>query len=144
MKKVFALALVMVMVLTMGCALSESSQKMVKRTLREGKYIIGEDIDAGKYWVTCIETEGEQIKDAYGALGEAFDAIDGTQGYGSMFGAFGSLMEDYSGMDIEILGSYGDVLKSYTMKTGDSFSIKLEENTALKISSGSCTIELEQ
>lgn len=37
-----------------------------------------------------------------------------------------------------------DVLKSYTMKTGDAMSIVLKEGTALKITDGSCTIAAQK
>ena len=141
MKRIMAMALAMAILLCAGLAHAEG-----ERTLREGKYIIGEDIPAGVYEITCIESTGEKAKDAYGALGSAMDALDGNQSnsYGSLFGAFGGLMEEYIGVTVEILGDYGDVLKSYTMKTGDSFLLKLQEKTALQISDGSYTIAFAQ
>ena len=115
-----------------------------ERTLREGKYIIGKDIPAGSYIITCIQTEGEAVGDAYGALGSMIDASDDElSGFGDAFGAFGNLVGDYSDTTVEILGDYGDVLRSYSMKTGDHFTIELEEGTALQISDGSCTIVSE-
>jgi len=41
---------------------------------------------------------------------------------------------------VEIIGNYGDVLKSYNLKTGETMNIVLEEGTALQISDGSCTL----
>lgn len=111
------------------------------RTLREGKYIIGEDIAAGDYVITCTGTEGEQLEDAYGAMGKAYDALDDTDGFGELFGALGSMMSGLSDMTVEIIGDYGTVLKSFEMKTGDTAVITLQTGTALQISSGSCTIE---
>ena len=131
-------------VLMVACAMLGLAEEVEERTLREGKNVVGEDIEAGKYTLTCIETEGEHMKDAYGALGDAMDALDGSQGYGSMFGAFGSMFEDYVGMTVEIVGDYGDILKSYTMKAGDTMSITLKADTALKITDGSCTITGEK
>ena len=141
MKRLIALGLVVLMV---ACAAAGLAEGRDGRTLRSGKYIIGEDIRAGKYTLTCIETEGEQMKNAYGALGDMLDAMDDTQGYGSMFSAFGGMFETYSGLSVEIVGDYGDVLKSYTLKTGDTVSITLREGTALRISDGSCTIAAEK
>ena len=37
---------------------------------------------------------------------------------------------------------YGDVLKSVEMKTGDVVTLTLSEGTALQISEGSCTLEM--
>lgn len=113
-----------------------------ERTLREGKYIIGKDIPAGDYTITCIGTAGESYGDAYGSLGGMMDMLDDESDtdWSSFYGSLGGMMGDYMDMTAEIIGDYGDVLRSYSMKTGDSFVITLEEGTALKISDGSCTI----
>ena len=56
----------------------------------------------------------------------------------------GGMAEDYVDMTVEIIGDYGDVLKTYSMKTGDTMSITLKEETALQITDGSCTIAIEE
>ena len=139
MKKylVLIVALVLLAAVGAGAALAQEAEE---RTLREGKYIVGEDIEAGVYSLTCTATAGEQMKDAYGSLGSAFDALDGDGGYSSLFGALGGMMEGVIDMTVEIVGDYGDVLKRYDMKAGDSLKITLKANTALKISDGSCTL----
>ena len=139
MKKylVLIVALVLLAAVGAGAALAQEAEQ---RTLREGKYIVGEDIEAGVYSLTCTATAGEQMKDAYGSLGSAFDALDGDGGYSSLFGALGGMMEGVIDMTVEIVGDYGDVLKRYDMKVGDSLKITLKANTALKISDGSCTL----
>lgn len=141
MKKMTAVLAAIVLVFF---ALSATAEAMAKRTLREGKYIIGEDIKPGTYTLTCVGTAGEHLNDAYGALGGALDALDSGNGYSSLFGSLGGMMEEYVGLTVEIIGDYGDVLKSYTMKTGDSFQIRLEAGTALKITDGSCTIAIAE
>ncbi len=115
----------------------------VSRKLREGKYVVGKDIPEGKYTITCIETEGERLGDAYGSLGSAYDALDSESSgsWSSLFSSLGNMMGEYSEMKAEILGDYGDVVRSYSMKSGDSIEIRLEEKTALQISEGTCTIE---
>lgn len=112
-------------------------------TLREGKYVIGKDIAAGTYRLTCIGTDGEQVKNAYSGLGKAMDALDGSNGYGDLMGALGGLYEELSELSVEILGDFGDVLATYSLKKGDSMHIQLNKGTALKISEGSCTLTME-
>ena len=99
---------------------------------------------AGTYTLICIATAGEQMNDTYGSLGSAFDAIEGGNEFGSLFGMLGGMAEDYVDMTVEILGDYGDVLKTYSMKAGDTMSITLKEETALQITDGSCTITIEE
>ena len=135
MKKLIAVVLALVLLAGVGIA-----EEAAVRTLPEGKYIIGRDIEPGLYTLTCVETAGEQLNDAYGALGNAFNALDHSQDYSSIFGAFGGLMETLVGTTVEIIGDYGDVLDSYEMKTGDSIVIRLEEETALSITDGRCAI----
>ena len=139
MKKWIAL---LTAVLALVLALAAMAEEPPEVTLRAGKYIIGQEIEAGTYTLTCTGTDGEQMNDAYGALGSAFDKLDGSGGseYSTLFGALGGLMENYVDLTREIIGNYGDVLKSYSLKTGETMNIVLEEGTALQISDGSCTL----
>ncbi len=113
----------------------------VEMTLKEGKYIIGKDIPAGSYTITCLSTEGEELNNMYSSLGSAYNSLDssGTD-WGSLFGALGGMMEDISELEIEILGDYGDVLKRVTLKKDASVDLSLNEGTALKISEGTAKI----
>ena len=144
MKKLIALTVALLVLALIGTCVAEEQTKIEGTVLREGKYIIGEDIEAGTYTLTCIATAGEQMNDTYGSLGSAFDAIEGGNEFGSLFGMLGGMAEDYVDMTVEIIGDYGDVLKTYSMKTGDTMSITLKEETALQITDGSCTIAIEE
>ena len=144
MKKLIALTVALLVLALIGVCVAEEQTEIEGRVLREGKYIIGEDIEAGTYTLTCIATAGEQMNDTYGSLGSAFDAIEGGNEFGSLFGMLGGMAEDYVDMTVEIIGDYGDVLKTYSMKTGDTMSIILKEETALQITDGSCTIAIEE
>ena len=114
----------------------------VDMTLAEGRYIIGKDIPAGNYTITCLSTEGESIGGVYDSLGSAYDSLTGSSNnsWSSLFGALGNMMEEVSELEIEILGDYGDVLKKVTLKKDASTDITLSEGTALKISEGSARI----
>ena len=141
MKKLIALAMALLMLAVVGVGNAEAAEAAEGRVLREGKYIIGEDIAPGAYTLTCTATAGEQMNDAYGSLGGALDALDGGGNeFGALFGMLGGMAEDVIDMTVEIVGDYGDVLKRYDMKAGDSLPITLKEGTALKITDGSCTI----
>lgn len=144
MKKLIASIVALLVLALIGVCVAEEQTEIEGRVLREGKYIIGEDIEAGTYTLTCIATAGEQMNDAYGSLGSAFDAIEGGNEFGSLFGMLGGMAEDYVDMTVEIIGDYGDVLKTYTMKAGDTMSITLKEETALQITDGSCMIAAEE
>ena len=144
MKKLIALTAALLVLALIGVCVAEEQTEIEGRVLREGKYIIGEDIEAGTYTLICIATAGEQMNDTYGSLGSAFDAIEGGNEFGSLFGMLGGMAEDYVDMTVEIIGDYGDVLKTYSMKTGDTMSITLKEETALQITDGSCTIIIEE
>ena len=114
----------------------------VELTLGDGKYIIGRDIPAGNYTITCISTEGESLSGMYNSLGSAVDSMSGSESnaWGSLFGALGGLMEEVSELRVEILGNYGDVLKATTLKKNASADLTLQEGTALQISDGSAII----
>lgn len=113
-------------------------------TLREGKFIVGEDILPGTYTITCQETDGEKIGDAYSSLGNAIDSLDDeNSGAGSVMDALGGMMEDVALTTVEILGDYGDVLKSFEMKSGETATITLEENTAIQVTGGTIVFETE-
>ena len=112
------------------------------KSLRAGKYIIGEDILSGTYKITCTSTEGEDIGDAYSSIGNAYGALLGDE-WGSLLGSLGGAMGSFSEASIKIVGDYGSVLKSYTMKKGDVMTVTLSEGTALEISDGSVTIETD-
>lgn len=141
MKKLIALTVALLLALV-GVGIAEATEEAAGRVLREGKYIIGEDIAPGTYTLTCTATAGEKMNDAYGSLGGALDALDGgsTNEFGALFGMLGGMAEDVIDMTVEILGNYGDVLKRYDMKAGDSLPITLKAGTALQITDGSCMI----
>ena len=113
-------------------------------TLREGKFVIGQDILPGTYTITCMETDGEKLGDAYSSLGSALDSIDEeNSGAGGLMDALGGMMEDVALTRVEVLGDYGSVLKSFEMKSGETASITLEENTALEVTGGTIALESE-
>lgn len=112
------------------------------RSLVEGKYIIGEDIQPGTYKIICTNTEMENLGSAYSSIGNAYGAILGDE-WGNLMGSLGGAMSSISGATVKILGDYGTVLKSLELKNGDSVSLSLSTGTALEISGGSVTIEAE-
>lgn len=129
------LSFVLVLLFCVGVALAED-----EIVLQEGKYVIGRDIDPGRYTLTCTGTDGEDMKEAYDHLGKAMDALGGSNSYGDLMSAFGGLYEELSELTVEVLGDFGDVLSSYSLKNGDSMPIQLNEGTALNVSKGSCTL----
>ena len=107
-------------------------------TLREGKFIVGADILPGTYTLKCIQTAGDTYGDMYSSLGDAYSAFDDS--LGGLMGSLGGMMSAISYAEVEILGDYGTVLKSFEMKAGETVRISLAENTALQISDGTCVL----
>ena len=107
----------------------------------EGKYIVGTDILPGRYLITCTSTSGDELVDLYSSLGNMLDSLDeGDTGYGDTFESIGGAMGAMASATISILGDYGTVLKSYNMKKDETVQVTLEENSALEIKDGSCTL----
>ena len=104
-------------------------------TLREGKYIVGQDIEPGSYTLKCVETSGESYGDLYSSLGNFY----GGQ-LGDLMGSLGGMVSNVINTEAKIIGDYGTVLKSFELKAGDSVRLTLEKNTALEISEGTCTL----
>ena len=119
---------------------SRSSTLPQEYTLRDGKYIVGEDIAPGEYTITCIETEGEELNNAYTSLGGLYDALGEDDGWGALFGSLGDVIESVSPVTVNILGDYGSVIKTFDLKKDDTTHISLNENTALEISGGKCSL----
>ena len=165
MKKLVSLLLVLVLVLAAlpAAAFADSDlsrysnreiqqlyeairQEMISRglplqkdiTLREGQYVVGEDIQPGTYTVTCTETFGDTYGGLYSSLGELYGGSDSP--LGGLMGSLGGMMGDIVNAEVEIIGDYGRILKSYELKAGESIRLTLSENTALQITDGSCTL----
>jgi len=110
-------------------------------TLREGKYIVGDDILPGTYTLKCTETSGDTYGGLYSSLGDLYGGSDSP--LGGLIGSLGGMMSDIINTEVEIIGDYGTVLKSYELKAGESVQLTLSENTALKISEGTCVLSAE-
>ena len=106
-----------------------------KITLKEGKFIVGQDILPGSYTIRCTETFGDTYGDVYSSLGGLFG-----DDLGGMMDSLGGMMGDLINAQVEILGDYGSVLKSFELGVGDSSRITLEEGTALQITDGTCVL----
>ena len=107
-------------------------------TLREGKYIVGKDIEPGTYTIKCTETSGDTYGGLYSSLGDLYGGSDSP--LGGLIGSLGGMMSDIINAEVKIIGDYGTVLKSFELKAGQSARINLEKNTALQISEGTCVL----
>ncbi len=107
-------------------------------TLRDGKFIVGEDILPGTYTLRCVGTSGDTYGDMYSSLGDAYSAFDSE--LGGLMGSLGDMMGEVITTEVEIIGDYGTVIKSFELRAGDSVRISLTENTALQITDGTCVL----
>lgn len=164
MKRLISVALVLILTLAIApCAFADNAlnsysdaelkqlyeavrEEMINRglplaqemTLREGKFIVGEDILPGSYTLKCTQTSGDAYGDMYSSLGDAYSSIDSA--LGGLMGSLGGMMGEIMNTEVEIIGDYGTVLKSFELKAGDSVRITLTEGTALQISDGTCIL----
>ena len=102
MKKLISVVLILLMLLSaMACTFAENTltgysddqlkqlyemvkEEMMKRglplaqeiTLREGKFIVGQDILPGTYTLKCTATSGDTYGDLYSSLGDAYRSFD--------------------------------------------------------------------
>lgn len=133
-----------------GLLESDSESNNILRTkvedivLHEGKYIIGDDIPAGTYLITCTEAD-DSYQDYFSAMGGLAGLMDEETGnaYSSLFNALGMLAGEPT-INITIIGPYGSTEKSYKLKKNENVKISLRENTAIEISAGSCTLAFQQ
>ena len=107
-------------------------------TLREGKYIVGQDIEPGTYTIKCTETSGDTYGGLYSSLGDLYGGSNSA--LGGLIGSLGGMMSDIINAEVKIIGDYGTVLKSFELKAGESARITLDKNTALQISEGTCVL----
>lgn len=112
--------------------------------LKEGQYVVGEDIPAGSYTVTCTLASNEDVERA-NAMGDAYSSLFGAMGneemgsaFGSLFSSIGSLAGDPKA-EVKIIGAYGAELKYFTLRQDESTTVTLNEGTAVRISDGTCT-----
>ena len=115
-------------------------------SLTEGRYIIGQDIEPGKYVITCTKTDTEDLSRTFESLGTLYDGLDSSSGtsYSDLFSSLGSLYSAIDeGVKIEIVGDYGSIIKSIQLKNGECATLILEGKVALKITGGSCELELQ-
>lgn len=114
------------------------------RTLGEGRYIVGQDLQPGMYVITCVSTGAEDMTRSFGALGSALDSLggQGDTAYGDFYASLGSALAALDeGVSVEIIGDYGSIIKSVKLKKGQSAALTLEVKTALKITDGTCLLE---
>ena len=113
-------------------------------TLPAGKYIVGSDIEPGKYLITCLATSTDDLSQEFGSLGSMLDGLSGSgdSTYSSLYSSLGSMFSSLdSGVKVEIIGDFGAVIKSVQLKKGESATLTLEGKVALQISDGTCRLE---
>ena len=113
-------------------------------TLPAGKYIVGSDIEPGRYLITCLGTSTDDLSQEFGSLGSMLDGLSGSgdSTYSSLYSSLGSMFSSLdSGAKVEIIGDFGAVIKSVQLKKGESATLTLEGKVALQITDGTCRLE---
>lgn len=132
MKKLFALLLSLLLLFgSLACAEPARTEQMLK----DGKYIIGENIAPGTYILTCQSTTGNDIENMSGQMSQLYEDTDWIALW-KLLGALGNMYPT----TVEIIGNYGEVFSEYDLYSGDSITLTLKEHTALRITDGTCTL----
>ena len=117
--------------------IAAKAQKRYEKLCRENASD-SKALRAHTYTLKCLSTSGDTYGDMYSALGGMADSLG--EDWGGLFGSLGGMMSDVINAEVEILGDYGAVLKSFELKAGDSVRITLSEGTALQITDGTCVL----
>ena len=129
-----------------NCGTPYNTQKQnsqtYKKELSYGEYIVGEDIPAGTYIITCIELNDSHTE-YMNAMGDlATQMEDGGDVLSAYFKAMGALNNDPT-TTISVIDNTGKTLKKSSIKKGEKVTFHLQENTTFIISDGKCSLQLQ-
>lgn len=106
----------------------------------QGTFVVGVDLKAGTYDITCEVTSDTSYSDSIGSLGDIYSGL-GLDEYADMFDALGGLADSVDSMSVEIKNSHGYLEKYIDLKVGETARIILEDGMYLEISNGQAKLQ---
>lgn len=106
-------------------------------SLHEGRYKAGDDISAGSYTIEC-EVASEIYNSYKDLMGDFAGMSEYTEG---LFNFYGSLV-DVPTVSVRVLGSFGEEIKKFEFRTGETKDLVLSAGDILEIDGDKCTCSL--
>ena len=105
----------------------------------QGTFIVGQDIKAGTYDITCKSASDEGLSSSISEFSDIYSSY-GMDDYANMFGSLGSMYDSMSGMSVTIYKNGGGYDKHLTLKVDETASIILEDGGRLELSDGTAEL----
>lgn len=105
----------------------------------KGRFYAGTDFQTGTYDITCVKADDESYSSSMNSLGDVYSGL-GMGDFGDLFGSFGSLYDDLSGMTVTVYDARGSWDNYYTIKSGESVRISLYDGMSVEFDGGTATM----
>lgn len=101
----------------------------------QGTFVVGQDLAAGTYDVTCTSTNDSSYSDSMNAFSD-FASSYGMEEYANLFDSYGSLATSLDSMSIIVYKANGIYDNSYTIKPDGSARIIVTDGMKIEITGG--------
>lgn len=101
----------------------------------QGTFVVGQDLAAGTYDVTCTSTNDSSYSDSMNAFSD-FASSYGMEEYADLFDSYGSLATYLDSMSIMVYKANGTYDNSYTIKPDGSARIIVTDGMKIEITGG--------
>lgn len=101
----------------------------------QGTFVVGQDLAAGTYDVTCTSTNDSSYSDSMNAFSD-FASSYGMEEYANLFDSYGSLATSLDSMSIMVYKANGMYDNSYTIKPDSSARIIVTDGMKIEITGG--------
>lgn len=135
MKKVFCVFLAIVLLGSLWCAVVAETAN-----LEAGSYIVGSDLPAGEYEITCIKVSNAAT-DYMDSMSSLFGDDEDMQ---LLFGVYGSLASSTAEATVKIKGAYGENKGSFTLKENEKKKLTLQKDWTITIEDAVLSFQLLQ
>lgn len=109
-------------------------------TFGQGTFIVGQDLKAGTYDITCTSTSDEGLSNSMSEFGGIYSNY-GMDDYADMFGSLGDMYGSIGGMTVKTYKANASYSDQYlTLKSGETARIILEDGGKIEISDGTAEL----
>lgn len=121
-------------------SLKTSAPNQTEYSFGQGTFIVGQDLKAGTYDITCTSTSDENMSGSMSGFSD-FYASQGMDDFASMFGSLGDMYGSIGGMTVKTYKANASYSDQYlTLKSGETARIILEDGGKIEISDGTAEL----